>query len=33
MSQNGANELAAAGYDYQDILKYYFPGIEVEALK
>jgi SpoIID/LytB domain protein len=30
MSQNGANQLAAAGYGYKDILQYYFPGIEVE---
>ncbi len=29
MSQNGANYLGKQGYSYQEILKYYFTGIEV----
>lgn len=29
MSQNGANILAKQGYSYEEILKYYFTGIEV----
>ena len=29
MSQNGANILANMGYDYVQILKYYFTGITV----
>jgi stage II sporulation protein D len=33
MSQNGANELAGEGYGYEEILQYYFQGIEVEAVE
>ena len=29
MSQNGANILAKQGYTYEDILRFYFPGITV----
>lgn len=29
MSQYGANELAKQGYDYKDILKHYYQGVEV----
>lgn len=29
MSQNGANELAKLGYDYQYILNYYYSGVEL----
>lgn len=29
MSQTGANELAQAGKSYEEILKYYFDGVEV----
>ena len=30
MSQNGANALASQGYDYKQILEYYYEGITVE---
>lgn len=30
LSQNGANELAEKGYDYKEILKYFFEGIDIE---
>lgn len=30
MSQNGANTLASQGYDYKQILEYYYEGITVE---
>lgn len=30
LSQNGANELAKKGYDYKDILTYFFEGINIE---
>jgi len=30
MSQWGANGMAQAGYDYQDILKHYYSGVDVE---
>lgn len=29
MSQYGANELAKKGYDYKEIIKYYYQGVEV----
>ena len=32
MSQYGANLLAKEGYNYQDILKYYYKDIEIEEL-
>ena len=31
MSQNGANEMAAQGKNYQEILKFYFPRTNVES--
>lgn len=30
LSQNGANELAEKEYDYKEILKYFFEGIDIE---
>jgi len=30
LSQNGANELAEKGYDYEEILKYFFEGIDIK---
>ena len=30
MSQNGANEMAKQGFDYLDILNYYFDGFTLE---
>ena len=30
MSQNGANFLAKQGYTFEDILKFYYPGITVQ---
>ena len=30
LSQNGANELAEKGYDYKEILKYFFEGIDIK---
>ena len=32
MSQNGANALAAAGYDYRAILTHYYNGVVIENL-
>jgi SpoIID/LytB domain protein len=32
MSQTGAYKLAEAGYNYQQILGYYYPGVEVATL-
>lgn len=32
MSQNGANALAAAGYDYKAILTHYYNGVVIENL-
>lgn len=32
MSQNGAKEMAAAGYTYEDILKFYYTGISLTKL-
>ncbi len=32
MSQNGANELAAHGFDYEEILMHYFDGVNLENL-
>ena len=32
MSQYGANGMAKAGYKYQDILKYYYQGVEIKKL-
>jgi peptidoglycan hydrolase-like amidase len=32
MSQTGAYKLAEAGYDYQQILNYYYPGVELATL-
>lgn len=33
MSQYGANGMAKAGYGYQDILKHYYSGINIDAMK
>jgi stage II sporulation protein D len=30
MSQRGAIAMAASGYDYKDILEYYFPGVNIK---
>lgn len=30
MSQTGAKGMAAAGYDYEEIIEYYYPGVEVK---
>ena len=30
MSQYGAQGMAKAGYNYQDILKYYYTGIDIK---
>ena len=32
MSQNGALAMAKKGYKYQDILKYYYQGVEIKKL-
>lgn len=32
MSQYGANGMALAGYQYEDILKYYYQGVEIVSL-
>ena len=32
MSQCGADALAREGYSYEDILKYYYSGVEVEEI-
>ena len=32
MSQYGAKELASIGYKYDEILKYYYQGIELKKL-
>lgn len=29
MSQFGANAMAREGFDYDEILKFYFPGVQV----
>ena len=31
MSQFGANAMAREGFDYDEILKFYFPGVQVDA--
>ena len=31
MSQYGANEMAKEGYNYEDILKYYYTGVEISV--
>lgn len=33
MSQYGANGMAKTGYDYQEILKHYYQGIEIKKIK
>lgn len=33
MSQYGANGMALAGFNYKDILKYYYTGIKIENIK
>lgn len=33
LSQNGANELAEKGYDYKEILKYFFEGIDIKNVR
>lgn len=33
MSQNGANDLAEAGYGYEEILSHYYNGTELEKLR
>ena len=33
MSQYGANHLAAAGYNYKDILTHYYSGVEIKSIK
>lgn len=33
MSQYGANHLAAAGYNYKDILTHYYSGVEIKKIK
>ena len=33
MSQYGANGMADAGFNYKDILKYYYQGVKIEKLK
>jgi len=32
MSQNGANALLNLGYSYLDVLRHYYPGVEIQAL-
>ena len=32
MSQYGANKMALSGYKYQDILKYYYTGVEIKKI-
>lgn len=32
MSQYGANGMAQSGYNYQDILKYYYTGVEIKKI-
>jgi stage II sporulation protein D len=32
MSQWGANQMAASGHSYQEILKYYYSGVELSNL-
>ena len=33
LSQTGADSLAGQGYDYQEILKHYYTGIEITKLE
>jgi SpoIID/LytB domain protein len=33
MSQTGAYKLAAQGYNYRQILGYYYPGVETARLE
>ena len=32
MSQNGANEMAKQGYDYEEILDYFYKDVELEQI-
>ena len=32
MSQYGANEMAKSGYNYEDIIKHYYTGVEIKSL-
>ena len=32
MSQYGANEMAKLGYNYEEILKYYYKDVEIEKI-